>query len=354
MKKFLIGFVVVLLVVVIAGFFCYNSSLSPAGSKDEVVSFNIKSGMTTKGILAELHKDGLIRSEFTSYLYLKFNNINNLQAGTYELNKGMGLKDIIDIISNGDAIDDSISITFIEGKRIKKYAQVISENYEYTQEEILAKWADKDYLNSLISKYWFLTDEILAGGIYYPLEGYLYPDTYKFNKNASIEEITERLLDEMGSHLDKSSLGYDEYTNSIHKILTLASIVELEGAKSDDRAGIAGVFFNRLKSGWSLGSDVTTYYAAQIDFSDRDLTQQELDAVNAYNTRSSTMVGRLPIGPICNPNVASIKAVLNPKQTSYYFFVADKNGKTYFSETNAEHVAIVNDLKNKGLWYTYE
>ena len=159
----------------------------------------------------------------------------------------------------------------------------------------------------------------------------------------------------MGSYLEqyKNSIGNNQYVNTVHKVLTLASIVELEGAKSDDRAGIAGVFFNRLKGGWNLGSDVTTYYAAQIDFSDRDLTQAELEEVNAYNTRSSSMAGKLPVGPICNPNIESIKAVINPKENDYYFFVADKNGKTYFSKTNGEHTAIIAELKSKGLWYTY-
>ena len=65
------------------------------------------------------------------------------------------------------------------------------------------------------------------------------------------------------------------------------------------------------------------------------------------------MAGRLPVGPICNLNIESIKAVMNPKETDYYFFVADKTGKTYFSKTNEEHTAIIADLKNKGLWYTY-
>ena len=355
MKKVLLFIIGLVLILVIGSIVFYNNSLSPIGSKDDVVNFEVKSGMTTKGIIAELHKDGLIKNEFTSYIYVKLNNITNLQAGNYNLNKGMSFKEIMDVITSGDAIDDSISLTFIEGKRVKKFAEVISKEYSYTEEEIINKWKDKTYLQQLIAKYWFLTEDILNESIYYPLEGYLYPDTYRFKKDATIEEITEKMLDTMGGYLDsyRNNIGSNQYADNVHKILTLASIVELEGAKSDDRAGIAGVFFNRLKGGWNLGSDVTTYYAAQIDFSDRDLTQAELDDVNAYNTRSSSMIGKLPVGPICNPNIESIKAVINPKETDYYFFVADKNGKTYFSKTNEEHTRIINDLKNKGLWYTY-
>ena len=355
MKKIIFTILGLLLIMVISGAVVYNNSLSPAGTSKDVVTFEVKSGMTSKEILSELHKDGLIKNEFVSYLYVKHNNINNLQAGTYNLNKGMGLKEIVEIISKGETIDNSISLTFIEGKRVKKFAEVISKEYEYTEDEILNKWKDKEYLNKLINKYWFLTEDILNENLYYPLEGYLYPDTYRFEKDATVEQITEKLLDTMGNYLEEYRNGIDDnkYVNSIHKVLTMASIVELEGAKSDDRAGIAGVFFNRLQNGWNLGSDVTTYYAAQIDFTDRDLTQAELDDVNAYNTRSSAMAGKLPVGPICNPNIESIKAVINPKQNDYYFFVADKNGKTYFSKTNGEHETIISDLKNKGLWYTY-
>lgn len=355
MKKIVMFGLGLILLLVISILVYYNTSLSPTGTKEEIVSFEVKNGMTSKSIISELHKDGLIKNEIVAYFYVKINNVTNLQAGTYELNKGMSLKEIINTIVNGETVDDSLSLTFIEGKRVKKFAQIISEKYDYTEDEILKKWSDKTYLETLISKYWFLTDEILNDGIYYPLEGYLYPDTYRFKKEATIEEITEKLLDTMADKLAsyRNKIDNNQYVNTIHKALTLASIVELEGAKSDDRAGIAGVFYNRLRDGWNLGSDVTTYYAAQIDFSDRDLTQAELDDVNGYNTRSASMAGKLPIGPICNPNVESILAVLNPKESDYYFFVADKNGKTYFSKNNSEHAAIVAELKSKGLWYTY-
>ena len=357
MKKIIIYIVGLLLLIVIGSVVFYNYSLSSTGNKNDKVTIKIESGSTTKGIIKELHNKGLVRNEFTSYLYVKFNNISNLQAGTYELNKGMSFKKIMSVIGNGDVIDDSIKITFVEGKRLKYYAKVIAKKYKYTEDEILKKWNDKEYLKKLVDKYWFLTDEILDDNIYYALEGYLYPDTYMFSKDASIEEITDKLLDMMGKYLDEYKdkiSGLGEKVNTMHKVLTLASIVELEGAKSDDRAGIAGVFFNRLNNGWSLGSDVTTYYAAQIDFSDRDLRQVEIDEVNHYNTRPAAMAGKLPIGPICSPNIDSIKAVFNPKMSDYYFFVADKYGKTYFSKTNGEHESIVADLKNKGLWYVYK
>ena len=134
----------------------------------------------------------------------------------------------------------------------------------------------------------------------------------------------------------------------------MSSIVELEGANSDDRKGIAGVFYNRLDANQPLGSDVTTYYASKVEFSDRDLYQVEINAANNYNTRSSHLAGKLPIGPICNPSIKSIEAVLYPVTHDYYYFVADVNGKTYFSKTYNEHLSTRNDLIEAGLWYMYD
>ena len=113
------------------------------------------------------------------------------------------------------------------------------------------------------------------------------------------------------------------------------------------------MFYNRLNAGMSLGSDVTTYYGAKVDVSQRDLYQSELEEYNAYNTRNSKMAGRLPVGPICIPGIDSISAAINPEHHEYYYFVADKNKKTYYSKTYSEHESIVATLKEQNLWYEY-
>jgi len=139
---------------------------------------------------------------------------------------------------------------------------------------------------------------------------------------------------------------------TFHEILTLASIVELEGITLDDRKNITSVFINRINSNMSLGSDVTTYYGVKVDMGERDLYTEELEACNNYNTRCITFKG-LPIAPISNPSLESIESVISPINTNYYYFVADKNKKIYFSETIEEHNNTINRLKNNNLWFEY-
>ena len=305
-----------------------------------------------KALIDKLNEQGLIKNKYSCYIYLKLHN-NAPQAGIYSLSKAMSFDEMIDKMNKGDVVDNSISVTFVEGKRITDYIKVINKNFGYSEEEIINIISDNDYLKELIEKYWFLTDDILNDKLYYALEGYLYPDTYAFKEDASIKDIIGKMLDGMANKLANSRSLIDNSKYNMHEILTMASIVELEGANSNDRYGVAGVFYNRLNQGMSLGSDVTTYYGARINMADRDLWQKEIEEVNGYNTRPASMAGKLPIGPICSPSIDSIMASLEPEQHDYLYFVADKNGKTYFNYTYEEHIKTVNKLKSEGLWYTY-
>ena len=233
-------------------------------------------------------------------------------------------------------------------------AKNIAQYTSNTEEQVYALLKDKNYLASLSKKYWFIGSEVLNNQIYYSLEGYLFPDTYQFdNKNVSVEKIFEMMLDKMNIVLTKHRAQIENSGLSVHSVLTLASIVELESSNVADKAGVAGVFFNRLAKNMSLGSDVTTYYAARVDMSERDLKMSEINAVNGYNTRAAGMEGKIPISPISTVSESSIMAVLEPLKTTYLFFVADKNGKVYYANTNQEHEQIIKTLKSQGLWYTY-
>lgn len=326
----------------------YQYEISPTDKKStatyEVV---VKQGMSTSEIADLLKKKNLIRNSFFFKVYMKLNRKQTIKAATYDLKKSMDLDTIISLLEVGKANDD-ISITFKEGKTIKDYAKVLSTNTNISEEDFLAKMKDKTYLTSLINSYWFLADTILNDDIYYGLEGYLAPDTYNFkDKDVSIEEVVKTLLDQEEKNLEP----YKNKVNkaNIHDILTLASMAELEGVKEKDRKMIVGVFQNRLSKNMNLGSDVTTYYAFSEDMT-KDLTSEMFNTYNPYNTRSSQMAGKLPVGPICNPSKSSIEASINPTSSDYYYFVADKNGNVYYTKTSSEHSAKVKELKDKGDW----
>lgn len=326
----------------------YQYEISPTDKKStatyEVV---VKQGMSTSEIANLLKEKNLIKNSFFFKVYMKLNRKQTIKAATYDLKKSMDLDTIVSLLEVGKANDD-ISITFKEGKTIKDYAKVLSTNTNISEEEFLAKMKDKTYLTSLINSYWFLTDTILNDDIYYGLEGYLAPDTYNFkDKDVSIEEVVKTLLDQEEKNLEP----YKNKVNNanIHDILTLASMAELEGVKEKDRKMIVGVFQNRLSKNMNLGSDVTTYYAFSEDMT-KDLTSEMFNTYNPYNTRSSQMAGKLPVGPICNPSKSSIEASINPTSSDYYYFVADKNGNVYYTKTSSEHSAKVKELKDKGDW----
>lgn len=338
----------------------YNISLNKydktidKNNPDNMTTIVFETGTTSRGIIDNLENSGLIKNKYIGYIYLKLNKNTMLQAGTYELNKGMSTKEIIDKIASGDVVDNSIQVTFIEGKRITNYVKKISETFGYDEESVYKKINDKQYLEELIEKYWFLTDEILNDKLYYALEGYLYPETYRFKEDESIENIITKMLDETSKKLSPYKEEIENSKYSIHEILTMASIIELEGSNSKDRKGVSGVFYNRLESGWSLGSDVTTYYGIKVEMFERDLYMKEIEQVNDYNTRPAAMAGKLPVGPICNSSSDAIIAAIEPTEHDYYYFVADKNGNTYFTKTNSEHISKTNELKQNGLWFEHK
>lgn len=355
MKKIIVIIISIFALLVIGSIIFYNINLGAVSKNSSEVDFKVDSGSTYYTVIPKLKQTGLIKNELCFKLYIKLNNVKKLEAGTYKLNKNMSVKEIINTFSKGNNYNpDAIVITFKEGKHMRDIAKTISDYTNNTEDDVFNLLKNKEYLNTLINNYWFIDSSILNDKIYYSLEGYLYPNTYEFqNRDVKVSDIFKVMLDEMDKKLTPYKLDLQRNKYSIHEILTLASIVELEGARSDDREGIAGVFFNRLNNNISLGSDVTTYYAAKVEMSERDLYKYEIDDVNNYNTRSSALAGKLPIGPISNPSIESIKAVLYPKTNDYFYFVADKNGKTYFAKTYKEHLSNKDELIKAGLWYTY-
>ena len=343
--KIVLSLVALFVVAILSVGIYYKSSLNPVDKNNtEDIKFTVNDGDAGITIINNLEKKNLIKSSLTAKIYLKTHKFA-FRSGTYTLKKSYSLEKIFKVLEQGKP---SVWITFTEGKRLTDFAKVVSEKFNYTEDEVMKKLDDKEYINTLIDKYSFITTDVLKEGIYHPLEGYIYADTYNFDSDETLEKIIETTLDTMEEKLNE--IDFNKTNMSMHKILTLASVVELEGSAASDRNGIAGVFINRMNQNMSLGSDVTTYYGANKTFKD-DLTISELNTCTPYNTRGNCQI--FPIGPISSPSLSSIKAVINPTMSDNLFFVADKNGHTYFSKTNAEHEKIVADLKSQGLWYTY-
>ena len=354
MKKLKIGVVIllVLLAMIFLGGFIYNYELSPVSRDSEKVIVEIKEG-SIYSIGDTLYKEGLIRNTLIFKVYVKVNGVNSLKASTYELDKNMSLKEIIKVLEAGNGYNpDEITIIFKEGLNVRKIAKLVEENTNNSYDDFMKLMNDSDFIDKKIDEYWFLTDSIKNSKIYYPLEGYLFPETYAFlNKDVTVEDIVDTMLKEMGKVLEgyKDKIENSEY--NIHELMTLASIVELEGASADDRASVAGVFYNRLHDGWVLGSDVTTYYYLKIDDFKQSLNGNKnlYTCDNAYDTRCTSFVG-LPVGPISNPGKESIDAVINYKKHNYYYFVADCNKKTYLNKDATGHYNTIQKLKNEGNW----
>ena len=356
-KVILILLIVLVLAIVISGILAinwYNSNLEPVSEVSENIRVEVESGSVVSTISEMLEKEGVIKNATVMRLYCKLNDITNLQAGKYDLNPSEDMATVIAHIVNGEIASDEIKITFIEGKTVKDFAKVIAKNTKNTEEDVFNLLEDEEYIDHLIEKYWFITDEIKNEDIYYSLEGYLLPDTYIFeNDEVGVKTIFSVMLNYMEKYLDKYKDSEDlQFT--IHQTLTLASMAEKEANSLEDRKEVVGVFLNRISKKMSLGSDVTTYYAAGISMGERDLYQRELDMENPYNTRGPNMEGKIPVGPICNPSKDAIEAAIEYTETNNLYFVADKYGDVYFTKNEDEHRKIIRKLKDDGLWYVYD
>ncbi len=353
--KILLIILVLIIVMVISAVLWYNISLSGTGEENEDVAINIQLGSGPNTIANILKNADLIRSKLAFKIYVKLNHVNSFQAGTYNITKDMSVSEIVETLQTGKVFKESkVKMTFIEGKTFRDVAKTIAENTNNTEEDVYNLLENEEYIDSLIEKYWFLTDEIKNQDIYYSLEGYLFPNTYSFeDQDVTVEEIFEVLLDQTEKVLDEYQEDIESSKYTVHQLLTIASIIENEAIFDKDRKDISSVIYNRLNANMSIGSDVTTYYAFKIDLGTRDLYKSEINTYNSYNTRGPNMNGKLPVGPISNASKTSIEAAIYPNETDYLYFVADSSGNVYFTKTNQEHNEKVQELKANGAWVQF-
>lgn len=342
MKKKIVSKLVIILVILVAigasAFVFYLNGLKPTGTSDETVVISVESGDTYYGLIETLEEQGLIKSATIAKVYLKLNSISQLQANDYELNKGMSLQEIIEVVSTGDFnYLLKYKMTVPEGLTLPEVAEIVAEQVGTTKEDVLSTWDDEDYVTSLCEDYWFLnSDEVLQEDIMHPLEGYLYPETYTLTTSEpTIDYITRNMLNLTGQSLEKYKDDIADLGFTVHEFLSFASVVERESLFDVDRPKIAGVFYNRLEDGWNLQSDITVLYV--LGRTGVDLTYAEIDyADSPYNTY---LYSGLPIGPISNVSDITMQSCIEYEEHDYYYFYACPDGTVLYGRTMAEHNA---------------
>lgn len=316
-----VGSLLVLMAIATAGVYVwYQQALQPVTNDKNAqhVRLTIKPGTSPQSIARELEQKKLIRSALAFQLYTRLQGEENqLQAGVYNLSPTSSAPSIAKTITSGKV--DTMTITFLPGATLSEDKKVL-QKAGYNSEAIDAAFA-KQYDSPLFAGKPNTAD----------LEGYIYGQTYQMPADASVEDILRRTFDEFTKVVRKDNLevGFKQQGLTLYQGITLASIVQREAGASDDRAMIAGIFFNRLKQKIPLGSDVTYQYIADKTGQSRD---PSLDS--PYNTRRYP---GLPPGPIATPGENALKAVAAPAQTEYIYFLSGDDNKMHYAKTEAEH-----------------
>lgn len=319
-KVFSITLLSVFLVAAVA-FFVSVYFLFPSGKLDNKVDIIIHRNTSIKTLADTLEQEQIVRSAKAMRFWLKVTGKDRkIQAGMVTFVKGEGVLKASDKLLHAVALEKVLKIT--EGL-----------TYEQTAGEIQKQLGiDSLHVVSLCTTSTFIKQLGIEST---SLEGYLFPETYRFPEDVKAEDVLirmVRLFKNAYSKVVPDSLVVSKFT--CHEIVTLASIVEKEATLAEERPRIAGVFHNRLKKGYPLGADPTVRYIFR-KFSG-PLRVSELNSASPYNTRK---FAGLPPGPICSPGLGAIQAAAAPMQTDDLYFVAkwDGTGAHDFSKTNAEH-----------------
>ena len=287
------------------------------------IIFSVKSGQTFGVINTNLKNKEIINSSRLFHRYTKFTNkMESFKVGNYKILPGMTMVDVLEKLTSGKAITTTVTIP--EGKNLFEVATILEKNKIIT--------SAKDFIRLAKTPEVVKSFNIKAKR----LEGYLYPDTYHFNKNSNPKTIMNTMIRTFNKKV--SSLNFDNTKLSRHEVIILASIVEKETGAKFERPTIAGVFHNRLRKRMRLQSDPTTIYGIYENYNG-NLRKKHLLEKTPYNTYK---IPALPVGPISNPGLESIRAVLNPEKHDYLYFVSKNDGTHIFSKTYKQHRQAVN------------
>lgn len=330
MRKFLI-FIFIIIIIGVGAFAALPGYLSTS-SNSQSVEIIVSKGDSLNSVAEDLYQKKAIRSR----LWFRYNGkdiASGIKPGTYTIEPNTDIETMYEIIQRGEK-ETGIKVTFPEGFILYQFAQKVEEEGLGTAEDFIK--ASNEYF---ISKgYDFNTDNL-----YFNLEGYLFPDTYYFTKEQSVDDIVGLLNKTMESIFD------DEYTKRVeelgmtkHEILTLASLIEREAYNDEERAKISGVIYNRLKQNMLLQIDATVIYG--LGEGREHMTRvlyEDLKKDNPFNTYKNL---GLPPGPIASPGKRSIEAALYPEEHDYLFYVMGENGHV-FAKTYDEHLKNVNKYR---------
>lgn len=365
LKGFLVTVLVLLILFGAGGFFGLRyaeSALQPVDpNSKQYMTVQIPDGSNVQEIGSTLEKLGVIKNGLVFTLYAKYKNYTVLKSGYYNLQKSMSVEDVIKELQKGGTPEPQevtlANLTIPEGYTLEQIAQTVGQlqgdfKEPLTAEAFLAKVQDENFIAQEVAKYPNLLESLPTkdSGVRYRLEGYLFPATYTIKENTTVESLIDEMLAAMDKNLSSHYATIKEKNLTVNELLTIASLVEKEGAKTEDRKLIAGVFYNRLNLGMPLQSNIAILYAEgklgqNISLSDDAAIDTSIDS--PYNVY--TKVGLMP-GPVDSPSLDAIESSINQTKSDYLYFVANvQDGKVYYSTTLEEHDRNVQEHINSKL-----
>ena len=352
-KAFFISLLIFLGLISAGGYFGYQyvqSSLQPVdASSKQYVTVQIPEGANVQTIGSTLEKSGLIKHGVIFAFYAKYKNYSDLKSGYYNLQKSMSTEDIIHELQKGGTAEAQepalATLTIPEGYTIDQIAQAVGQlqgdfKEPLTADAFLAKVQDENFISQEVAKYPSLLESLPTkeSGVRYRLEGFLFPATYSIKESTTIESLIDEMLAAMDKTLAPHYSTIKSKNLTVNELLTIASLVEKEGAKTDDRKLIAGVFYNRLNLGMPLQSNIAILYAQgklgqKISLADDAGIDTSIDS--PYNVY--TNLGLMP-GPVDSPSLDAIESSINQTKSENLYFVADvTDGKVYYASNKEEH-----------------
>ena len=363
--RFLVTLLILLALLGVGGFYGYRyaeSALQPIDpSSKQYVKVQIPEGANSQEIGSILEKSGLVKHGLLFTAYVKYKNYSDLKSGYYNLQKSMSTEDLIKALQKGGTPEPQevvyANLTIPEGFTLEQIAQTVAQlqgdfKEPLTAEAFMAKVQDENFIAQEIAKYPKLLESLPAkdSGVRYRLEGYLFPATYTIKESTTIESLIDEMLATMDKNLSPHYATIKEKNLTVNELLTIASLVEKEGAKTEDRKLIAGVFYNRLNLGMPLQSNIAILYAEgklgqKISLADDVAIDTTIDS--PYNVYKN--IGLMP-GPVDSPSLDAIESSINQTKSDNLFFVANvQDGKVYFAATKEEHDKNVEEHINSKL-----